>query len=94
MKKIYFLLYLILLGTYSVAQVQQYTLAEVVQLAREQSIASKQATTQKNQLLDLPFVRGRFQTAIEPERYSSGFYQILYTGCTAGWYYFIQERIV
>ncbi|WP_221393455.1 TolC family protein [Dyadobacter sp. NIV53] len=47
MKKIYFLLYLILLGTYSVAQVQQYTLAEVVQLAREQSIASKQATTQK-----------------------------------------------
>ena len=47
MRNIFFLLFIILAGTKSIAQVQRYTLPEVVQLAREQSIASKQAATQK-----------------------------------------------
>jgi len=38
---------IVLVASQAVAQVQKYTLAEVVQLAREQSIASKQAATQK-----------------------------------------------
>lgn len=41
------LIFLVLIINQAVAQVRKYTLAEVVQLAREQSIASKQATTQK-----------------------------------------------
>lgn len=47
MKNLFFLLLIILAGTHVVGQTQHYTLAEVVQLAKEQSIASKQAVTQK-----------------------------------------------
>ena len=45
--KNFLLTLIVLLASQAVAQVQKYTLAEVVQLAREQSIASKQAATQK-----------------------------------------------
>lgn len=45
--KNFLLTLIVLVASQAVAQVQKYTLAEVVQLAREQSIASKQAATQK-----------------------------------------------
>jgi len=47
MKNFLFTLFIVLVGAQSMAQVQRYTLAEVVQLARQQSIASKQAATKK-----------------------------------------------
>lgn len=45
--KNFLLILMVLITSQVIAQVQKYTLAEVVQLAREQSIASKQAATQK-----------------------------------------------
>jgi outer membrane protein len=48
MKKLLSLLLLVVLSNLSFAQTQHYTLKEVVTLAREQSIAAKQAATRKN----------------------------------------------